>query len=54
SSGAKKEKRRGRAKKPALISTESANEDADENTTSMAVSGGGSGTLPSPRRGRRR
>ncbi|KAJ1339187.1 hypothetical protein BSLG_006325 [Batrachochytrium salamandrivorans] len=40
SSGAKKEKRRGRTKKPALILIESANEDADENTTIMAVSGG--------------
>ncbi|KAJ1341797.1 hypothetical protein BSLG_003617 [Batrachochytrium salamandrivorans] len=35
SSGAKKEKRRGRTKKPALILTESANEDADKNTTIM-------------------
>ncbi|KAJ1341860.1 hypothetical protein BSLG_003513 [Batrachochytrium salamandrivorans] len=50
SSDAKKDKRRGRTKKPALIWTESANEDADENTTIVAVSGGGSGTLPGLRR----
>ncbi|KAH9274902.1 hypothetical protein BASA83_002614 [Batrachochytrium salamandrivorans] len=54
-SDAKKENRRGRTKKPALISTESANEDADEKTLQLWLFlGGGSGTLSSPRRGPRR
>ncbi|KAJ1327192.1 hypothetical protein BSLG_010534 [Batrachochytrium salamandrivorans] len=37
-SDAKKENRRGRTKKPALISTESANEDADEKTLQLWLS----------------
>ncbi|KAH6579410.1 hypothetical protein BASA60_003260 [Batrachochytrium salamandrivorans] len=55
-SDAKKENRRGRTKKPALISTESANEDADEKTLQLWLffGGGGSDTPSSPRRGPRR
>ncbi|KAH6583618.1 hypothetical protein BASA60_001361 [Batrachochytrium salamandrivorans] len=58
SSGAKKDKRRGRTKKPALFLIESANEDADEKHYKYGCFlGGGSGTLSGPRcdprRGRR-
>ncbi|KAH6581122.1 hypothetical protein BASA61_009245 [Batrachochytrium salamandrivorans] len=56
SSGAKKDKRRGRTKKPALIWTESANEDADEKHYNYGCFWGwvwhSSGPRRSPRCGR--